>query len=117
MPRPCCTPDAARAPQDYVVFTFDDWQAGQANPPYVPPPNHIVSIRERRWKLAEYFDADGNERSQWEMYDLENDPLERKNLCWDGHARSPEEEHELRRLKRKLRRVRKTRLAPLEGGA
>jgi choline-sulfatase len=110
-------PAEAKAPQDYVLFTYDDWQAGQANPPYVPAPNHIVSIRERRWKLAEYFDADGVERSQWEMYDLENDPLERKNLCWNSYARSPEEEREFRRLKRKLRALQKTRLAPPDAGS
>ncbi|HEX6748650.1 MAG TPA: sulfatase-like hydrolase/transferase [Longimicrobium sp.] len=101
------------APQDYVVFTWDDWQAGQANPPYLPPPNHIVSIREERWKLAEYYDADGKVPSQWEMYDLLHDPLERVNLCWPGHTRTPEQEREYLRLRAKLDEVQKTRLAPL----
>ena len=32
-----------RAPQDHIVFTYDDFQAGQADGPYIPPPNHIVS--------------------------------------------------------------------------
>ena len=45
--------------QDYIVFTYDDFQAGQADGPYVPPPQHIVSIRETRWKLAQYYDPDG----------------------------------------------------------
>jgi choline-sulfatase len=102
-----------RAPQDYVVFTWDDWQAGQPNGPYLPPPNHIVSIREERWKLAEYYDADGQVPSQWEMYDLKHDPLEMVNLCWEGYVRTPEQEANLRRLRRKLATIRKTRLAPL----
>ena len=45
-------------PQDYVVFTYDDYQSGQASGPYPQPPNHIVSIREERYKLAKYYDAD-----------------------------------------------------------
>ena len=31
--------------QDYVVFTYDDFQSGQASGPYPKPPNHVVSIR------------------------------------------------------------------------
>ena len=42
--------------------------------PYPEPPNHIVSIRERRYKLARYYDVDGNVPDQWEMYDLEDGP-------------------------------------------
>jgi arylsulfatase A-like enzyme len=106
-------PETTRAPQDYVVFTWDDWQAGQPNGPYLPPPNHIVSIREQRWKLAEYYDADGHVPSQWEMYDLKHDPLEMVNLCWDGYVRTPEQEAAFRRLRRKLATIRKTRLTPL----
>lgn len=106
-------PEATRAPQDYVVFTWDDWQAGQPDGPYLPPPNHIVSIREQRWKLAEYYDADGQVPSQWEMYDLKHDPLEMVNLCWAGYVRTPEQEAAFRRLRRKLATIRKTRLAPL----
>lgn len=106
-------PGASRPPQDYVVFTWDDWQAGQANGPYLPPPNHIVALRERRWKLAEYYDADGVVPSQWEMYDLEADPLERTNLAWEGYVRTPEQEAEYLRLRAKLGEVRRTRLAPL----
>jgi len=99
--------------QDYVVFTWDDWQAGQANPPYLPPPNHIVSLRERRWKLAQYYDADGNEPDQWEMYDLENDPLEWKNLASPGYTRSDEEQRAYERLRTQLEAVKQTRLQPL----
>lgn len=102
-------------PQDYVVFTYDDYQSGQASPPYPEPPNHIASIREQRWKLARYYDAtpDSKVPDQWEMYDLKTDPLERKNLAYKDYKRTPEQERQYRRLRRKLARVEKTRLRPL----
>ena len=102
-------------PQDYVVFTYDDYQSGQASPPYPLPPNHIASIREQRWKLARYYDVNPDSKvpDQWEMYDLKTDPLERINLAYKGHKRTPEQEREYRRLRRKLARVEKTRLQPL----
>ncbi|HYR11108.1 MAG TPA: sulfatase-like hydrolase/transferase, partial [Longimicrobium sp.] len=106
-------PESARRPQRYVVFTWDDWQAGQSSGPYLTPPNHIVSIREERWKLAKYYDAVGNVPTQWEMYDLLTDPLERTNLAWHGYERTPEQEAHFRRLKRRLARIQKTRLQPL----
>lgn len=105
---------SSRAPvQDYTVFTYDDWQSGQANGPYPLPPNHVVSIREGRWKLAQYYDAEGRFGDQWEMYDLRTDPLERKNLAWWSYRRSAEEQRELRRLLAKLARVKTTRLQQL----
>jgi choline-sulfatase len=51
---------SSRPVQDYTVFTYDDYQSGQKFGPYPDPPNHIVSIREDRYKLAEYYDADGS---------------------------------------------------------
>lgn len=104
---------ASKWPQRYVVFTYDDFQSGQASGPYPTPPNRIVSIRERRWKLAKYYDPDGEVPSQWEMYDLNRDPLERRNLARRGYRRSPEQQKNYRRLKGKLARVQKTRLRPL----
>jgi choline-sulfatase len=106
-------PSSNRSTQDYVVFTYDDFQSGQASGPYPKPPNHIVSIREGRWKLAKYHDVEGKKRPQWEMYDLKTDPLETKNLAFSGHRRTPRQEKEFLRLKRKLARVEKTRLQPL----
>ena len=50
----------ARRIQDYTVFTYDDYQSGQSNGPYPQPPNHVVGIREQRWKIAKYYDADSN---------------------------------------------------------
>jgi arylsulfatase A-like enzyme len=99
--------------QGYTVFTYDDWQSGQARGPYPKPPNHIVSIREHRYKLARYYDADGWEPEQWEMYDLKTDPLERVNLAYRHHKRTPHQERVYWRLRRKLERVQHTRLKPL----
>jgi len=110
-------PTPERSTQDYVVFTYDDYQSGQPHPPYPKPPNHIVSIREERWKLAKYYDARPIGRlrkpSQWEMYDLKRDPLERDNLAREGYERTPLQERHYRRLRRKLARVQRTRLKPL----
>ena len=100
--------------QDHVVFTYDDWMVGQASGPYVQPPQHIVSLREHRWKLAEYYDADGHKPSQWEMYDLRSDPLEQTNLADSSYRRTPEQEQQYLRLRSKLARVKLQRLAPLK---
>ena len=100
------------ATQDYIVFTYDDYQSGQKNGPYPKPPNHIVSIREGRWKLARYYDVakENPKQPQWEMYDLKTDPEETENIAHPGFERSPAQEKQLQRLKRKLARVEKTRL-------
>jgi choline-sulfatase len=102
-----------RPPQSYTVFTYDDWQSGQAHGPYPKPPNHIVSIREYRYKIARYYDVHGKVPPQWEMYDLKTDPHERTNLAYKHYRRTPEQEREYKRLRRKLARVERTRLQPL----
>jgi choline-sulfatase len=102
-----------KAPQDYTVFTYDDFQSGQSKGPYPRPPNHVVSIREQRYKLARYYDADGNVPAQWEMYDLKTDPLERTNLAFKRYKRTAEQQRQYQRLRRKLARVEQTRLKPL----
>ncbi len=104
--------------QNYIVFTYDDIYMAQdatLDPPLnpVPPPNRIRSIRERRYKLAEYYDADGVEASEWEMYDLKKDPLERNNLARPGYKRTKAEEAQFNRLKKKLAAVQAGRLQPL----
>jgi choline-sulfatase len=106
-------PSSNRSTQDYVVFTYDDFQSGQAHGPYPKPPNHIVSIREGRWKLAKYYDVKHKTPPQWEMYDLKTDPLEKTNLAFKGYKRSEAQEKQLQRLKAKLAEVEKTRLQPL----
>lgn len=99
--------------QDYVVFTYDDFQAGQSSGPYVPPPQHITSIRETRWKLAQYYDPAGTVRSEWEMYDLKTDPLETTNLARPGYRRTSAENAQYARLRKKLATVSATRLQAL----
>jgi choline-sulfatase len=106
-------PSSNGSTQDYVVFTYDDYQSGQSKRPYPKPPNHIVAIREGRWKLAKYYDVKGRKAPQWEMYDLKHDPLEKRNIAYLGHKRTAEQDRELKRLKAKLSRVEKTRLQPL----
>jgi choline-sulfatase len=118
----------SKGPQDYVAFTYDDFQSGQAEPtPYPKGPNHIISIKEERWKLAKYYDVEvviegetpvskkpANPRPpQWEMYDLKTDPNEEVNLAYKGYERSPLQERQFQRLKKKLEKVEKTRLKPL----
>ncbi len=107
-------PSSGGSVQDYVVFTYDDFQSGQKNGPYPKPPNHIVSIREGRWKLAKYHDTNPEVKKrkppQWEMYDLKTDPLEQHNIAHPEAKRTPQQEEELKRLKAKLARVEKTRL-------
>ncbi len=123
-------PGGKKSAQDYVVFTYDDFQSGQASGPYPKPPNHIVSIREERWKLAKYHDVEVvvNEETekpeekqpqepkppQWEMYDLKRDPYEQKNLAAPGYERTPLQEREFKRLRKKLAAVEKARLHPLK---
>lgn len=99
--------------QDYIVFTYDDYQSGQANGPYPQPPNHIVSIREERYKLAKYYDAEPRPApDQWEMYDLATDPLEVTNIAFPDYNRTPQEEAELARLRERLEKVQAHRLRP-----
>jgi choline-sulfatase len=104
---------STKPPQDYTVFTYDDFQSGQSKGPYPRPPNHVVSIREQRYKLARYYDVDGKVPAQWEMYDLKTDPLERTNLAYRKYKRTAEQQRQYTRLRRKLARVEQTRLKPL----
>jgi len=103
--------------QDYVAFTFDDFQAGQASPPYVKAPQHVVAIREKNWKIAKYYDPTRQVLPQWEMYDLANDPLEARNLAAPNAKRTSTQQTNYKRLRKKLLRVEKQRLQPLPQNA
>jgi hypothetical protein len=49
------TGTSKRPVQDHTIFTFEDVQAGQPQGPYLPAPNCILAIREKRFKLVEAF--------------------------------------------------------------
>jgi arylsulfatase A-like enzyme len=99
--------------QNYQVFTYDDWQAGQAQGPYVSGANHIVAVRVDRYTLARYYAPDGASPDEWEMYDRAADPDEATNLAWSGYTRGDVEEAAYQRLLALLEEVDQTRLQPL----
>jgi hypothetical protein len=47
------------------------------------------------------------------MYDLKTDPNEEINLAFKNYERTPAQEAQFQRLKKKLEKVEKTRLRPL----
>jgi arylsulfatase A-like enzyme len=66
--------------QDQVHFTYDDHQAGTALQEAPGQPNRVRCVRTADAKYALYFDPEGRKRSEHELYDLERDPDERRNL-------------------------------------
>jgi arylsulfatase A-like enzyme len=72
--------NSARSVRDAVEFTYDDDSAATFLKDTVPQPNHIRCVRERHLKYAVYVDPHDRARTQYELYDLERDPLETDNL-------------------------------------
>ena len=70
--------------RDEILFTYDDQHtAAGAFLQTAPQPNHIRCVRDRQWKFGLYFDPNGVEDNEYEMYDLTNDPLEMNNVADD----------------------------------
>ncbi|MFN3851868.1 MAG: sulfatase-like hydrolase/transferase [Spirosomataceae bacterium] len=81
--------------QEEILFTFDDFRAGNANllDP-MPTANRIRCIREKDWKYSEYFyiapegkDPKMSHPNEYEMYHLKEDPHEMENLANPDHPR------------------------------
>ena len=71
--------------RDAVLFTYDDHQAGTAFQDVSGQPNRIRCVRDARWKYAVYLDPSGKTAPEYELYDLESDPDEARNLV-DKHT-------------------------------
>ncbi len=82
--------------QDHLHFTYDDLYF------YVPSPNHIRCLIEKRWKYAVYYDVFTGREPEYEMYDLESDPSETRNLAHPAVSVTPEIEAQRQRLHQRL---------------
>jgi arylsulfatase A-like enzyme len=93
--------------RDAVLFTYDDHQAGTAFQDAPGQPNRIRCVRDARWKYAVYLDPRGRVAPEYELYDLESDPAEARNLVdkRTGIGRTPEARAELPRLHDALARA------------
>ncbi|HEX3292977.1 MAG TPA: sulfatase-like hydrolase/transferase [Solirubrobacterales bacterium] len=84
-------PAPAASVRDHVHFTYDDHQAGTAMTEAPGQPNRIRAIRTAGAKYAFYFDPHGRKPTEFELYDLERDPLEAENRLdvRSGQPRDP----------------------------
>ena len=85
--------DPAASVRDSVVFTFDDHQAGTAMQEAPGQPNRLRAIRTATHKYVRYHDPSGEAAPEYELYDLERDPLETDNRIdvRSGYMRSTAE--------------------------
>jgi arylsulfatase A-like enzyme len=75
-------PAPASAVRDAVHFTYDDHQAATALTDAPGQPNRVRAVRTDSAKYAFYFDPAGQSPTEYELYDLDRDPLEAENLLY-----------------------------------
>ena len=97
-------PAPADSVQELIHFTYDDHQAGTAMAEAPGQPNRVRCVLDGRRKYAEYLDPEGLEPPEYEMYDLERDPDERRNLVdvHSGEARSVEDRAQRSEMREQL---------------
>jgi choline-sulfatase len=83
-------PAPAESVREDVHFTYDDHQAGTATQEAPGQPNRIRAIRTATMKYAVYYDPAGRTSPEYELYDLERDPNESRNLL-DARSGEPTE--------------------------
>ena len=95
----------AESVRDAVHFSYDDHQAATAQVDAPGQPNRVRCIREGRLKYVTYLDPERRAAPEYEMYDLERDPDERRNLLdhRTGEPRSAADRRERDRLAEALR--------------
>jgi choline-sulfatase len=81
--------------RDSIHFTYDDHQAATALQDVAGQPNRIRAVRDGRMKYAVYFDPTGQEQPEYELYDLERDPLEVDNIAHSAPGRRAEMDEQL----------------------
>jgi choline-sulfatase len=84
----------APAVRDSVLFTYDDHQAGTALQNASGQPNRVRCVRDERFKYAVYLDPDARAQPEYELYDLQEDPLEMRNLLHVRGGGARERRHE-----------------------
>jgi arylsulfatase A-like enzyme len=87
--------DPTASVQEVLHFTYED----DVFP--VKGPSFIRAITEKDWKYAVYYAPFTGEPTEYEMYDLVNDPLETLNLAHVKHA-TPSSDVERARLHQRL---------------
>ena len=73
----------------------------------------LVAIREKRWKLARYYDIENSGAIQYEMYDRRRTRSRQDNLAFKPQKMTANQKKQFRRLKKKLDRIENNALAPL----
>ena len=66
--------------RDSVFFTFDEMFLTEYFAGFITQPAMIRCLRQKRWKIVMYYDPYGVAASVYELYDLQDDPLEQNNL-------------------------------------